>query len=148
MTTEDRARVGVVAISVAVAVMGAAGLVISSGVGFAASRGALMGWRDFELGLLTLNPLGAGLTLLAGLAALAGAVLRRRALVLGAAATLAAMSVQVLLQWGGSTNWLGSRGTNLSFWFGAALGLAALTWAADRSADIVSDRSVERGVPG
>ena len=130
MTTEDRARIGTETISVVVAVMGIAGLVISRDLGVSEARGALLGWSQFELGLLTVNPLGAGLTLAAGLVALAGAVLRRWALVLGAAFVLAAMSVQVLVQWGGTPNWLGSRGTNLSFWLGAAVGLAALAAAA------------------
>jgi hypothetical protein len=129
MTTEDRARVGMVVIAVVVTVMGVAGLVIARDVGFTEPQGALTGWRAFELGLLTVNPLGALLTLGAGLVALAGAVARRWGVVAAAAGALALMSVQVVVQWGGSANWLGSRGTNLSFWFGAAVGLAALVWA-------------------
>ncbi len=128
MTTQERARVGMVVIAVAVGVMGAAGLVVARDIGFTEPRGALMGWSGFELGLLTVNPLGAVLTLVSGLAALAGAVARRWAAVVGAAGALALMSAQVIVQWGGSPNWLGSRGTNLSFWLAAAVALASLSW--------------------
>ncbi len=128
MTTQERARVGMVVTAVAVGVMGAAGLVVARDIGFTEPRGALMGWSGFELGLLTVNPLGAVLTLVSGLAALAGAVARRWAAVVGAAGALALMSVQVIVQWGGSPNWLGSRGTNLSFWLAAAVALASLSW--------------------
>nr|MDQ3384542.1 hypothetical protein [Actinomycetota bacterium] len=107
---------------------GAAGLVVARDIGFAEPRGALMGWSGFELGLLTVNPLGAILTLVSGLAALTGAVARRWAAVVGAAGALALMSAQVIVQWGGSPNWLGSRGTNLSFWLAAAVALASLSW--------------------
>ena len=129
MTTQERARVGMVVVAVAVTVMGAAGLVIARDVGFTAPRGALMGWSGFELGLLTVNPLGAIFTLVAGLVALAGAVARRWAAVVGAAGALALMAAQVIVQWGGSPNWLGSRGTNFSFWLAAAVALASLSWA-------------------
>jgi hypothetical protein len=87
-----------------------------------------MGWSGFELGLLTVNPLGALLTLVAGLVALVGAVARRWAAVVAAAGALGLMSAQVIVQWGGSPNWLGSRGTNLSFWLAAAVALASLSW--------------------
>jgi hypothetical protein len=127
---DERVRVAAVVIAAAVMAMGGWGLVASRGMGITEPDGVLLGWRAFEAGLLTLNPLGAGLTLAVGALALAGAFLRRWVVVAAAAVVLLVMAAQVLVQWGGTPNALGSRGSNLSFWSGAGIGLATLATAA------------------
>ena len=100
-------------------------LVASLSLPFTAARGGALGGTG-----ITFNLLGAALVSVFGLAALAGALLRRRILVLAAAAGFALIAVQVLLQFGRSTNLLGTRGSSLSFALGAAVGLGALAlWA-------------------
>lgn len=100
-------------------------LVASLSLPFTAARGGALGGTG-----ITFNLLGAALVSVFGLAALAGALLRRRVLVLAAAAGFALIAVQVLVQFGRSTNLLGTRGSSLSFAMGAAVGLGALAlWA-------------------
>jgi hypothetical protein len=130
MNHENRLRTTAIVIAATVAAVGLWGLVSARHLGATEPSGVLLGWRAFELGLLTVNPLGAGFTLLAGVAALVAALLRRWGAVAAVAAVLAAMAVQVPVQWNQPSNLLGSRGTNLSFWAGAAIGLLAVSFAA------------------
>lgn len=124
-----RAQAAVSAVALA---FGLAGLLVARSVDFTAARGALLGPADFELGSVTLNPLGALLCIATAGVGLAGALLGRRSLVVGAGAAFVAQAVLVLVQWGGGTNWTGGRGSNVSLFVGAGFGLLALA-AAERA---------------
>ena len=113
------------AVAIVALIAGLFALVASLGLPFTTARDGALGGTG-----ITFNLLGAALVSVFGLAALAGALLRRRILVLAAAAGFALIAVQVLLQFGRSTNLLGTRGSSLSFALGAAAGLGALAlWA-------------------
>lgn len=108
-------------VAIVALVAGVVTLIASLGLPLTAPRGSALGGTG-----ITFNLLGAALVSVVGLIALAGALLRRPSLVLAAAAGFALITVQVLLQFGRSTNWLGTRGSSLSFALGAAAGLGAL----------------------
>src|SRR5680860_825696 len=114
------------AVAIVALIAGVVSLIVSLGLPLTAPRGGALGGTG-----ITFNLLGAALVSVLGLIALAGALLRRRPLVLAAAAAgFALIAVQVLLQFGRSTNLLGTRGSSLSFALGAAAGLGALAlWA-------------------
>lgn len=101
--------------------LGTAGLFVASGLSFTAPRGELV----LRFGP-SFNPLGAVVVIALAALAVAGATLNRQALVLAAAGGFALLSIQVLLQFGRATNWLGSRGSNLSLSIAMASGLAVL----------------------
>jgi hypothetical protein len=104
-------------------VVGAGGLLVARDVSFTAARGEIL------LGLgVSFNPLGALVTIVLAVLALAGAVAGNRVLVLAAAGGFGLATLQVILQFGRADNWLGSRGSNLSFWLALAIGLASLVW--------------------
>ncbi|MGH9166158.1 MAG: Rv1678 family membrane protein [Acidimicrobiales bacterium] len=112
---------------------GLAGLLVARDLGFTAQRGAAIGPSDFELATLTLNPLGAlASAVLAALAA-AGAWRRRRLVVTAAGVGFLVLAALVLLQLGGSANWTGGRGSNVSLWLGVGVSLLALV-SAERAA--------------
>jgi hypothetical protein len=120
VTTARRAQLIISGASLAV---GLAGLILSRDVALTASSGEIV----FGLGV-SFNPLSALVTAgLSGLA-VAGALLGNRSLVVAAAAGFGLAAIQVLVQFGSDTNWLGSRGSNLSFDAAAAVGLWSLVW--------------------
>ena len=114
------------------------GLLVLSGIALAVGVGGLLAARDLPftaargeilLGLgVSFNPLGALITIVLAAAAIWGALVAGRGLVLAAAGGFALAALQVLLQFGRATNWLGSRGSNLSFWLALAVGLLSLVW--------------------
>jgi hypothetical protein len=109
-------------------VVGFATLIASRGLSLTAPRGGALGGTG-----ITFNLLGAAVVLTLGLLALAGALLRRQNLVFIAAVGYALITAQVLLQFGRATNWLGTRGSSLSFALAAAAGLGALALGARRA---------------
>ena len=120
----DALRRAQAAVAIVALIAGVVSLIVSLGLPLTAPRGGALGGTG-----ITFN-LGAALVTVLGLIALAGALLRRRSLVLAAASGFALIAVQVLLQFGRSTNLLGTRGSSLSFALGAAAGLGALAlWA-------------------
>ena len=124
MTGARRAELIVSAIAL---VVGLGGLVVARDTSFTEARGEVL------LGLgVSFNILGALVTLaLAGIG-VSGAVLGNQLLVMVAAIGYGIATVQVLLQFGRADNWLGSRGSNLSFWMALAVGLGALAWLQKR----------------
>jgi hypothetical protein len=104
-------------------VLGLAGLVVARELAFTAARGEII------LGLgVSFNLLGALLTIALSVVAITGALLGNRAVLLAAAGGFAIAAVQVLAQFGRDTNWLGSRGSNLSLFLALAVGLWSLGW--------------------
>jgi hypothetical protein len=104
-------------------VLGLAGLVVARELAFTAARGEII------LGLgVSFNLLGALLTIALSVVAITGALLGNRAVLLAAAGGFAIAAVQVLAQFGRDTNWLGSRGSNLSLFLALAVGLWSLAW--------------------
>jgi hypothetical protein len=104
-------------------VLGLAGLVVARELAFTAARGEII------LGLgVSFNLLGALLTIALSVVAITGALLGNRAVLLSAAGGFAIAAVQVLAQFGRDTNWLGSRGSNLSLFLALAVGLWSLGW--------------------
>jgi hypothetical protein len=101
--------------------LGTAGLVVASNLSFTAPRGDLV----LRFGP-SFNPLGAVVVIALAALAVAGASSNRQALVLAASGGFALLAIQVLLQFGRATNWLGSRGSNLSLSIAMAAGLAVL----------------------
>ena len=102
----------------------------------AADPGAMLFGTDDDLPwgkLLQFNPLGALVTLILGVLALVGSWLRTRWLVLLAAVGFGGCAIQVIAQFGRSSNALGGRGGNLGAFIAFAVGLAvlALTPAVD-----------------
>jgi len=112
---------------------GAAGFAVSAGQPFTAAEGARVG-EFFHL-----NPLGSLVTLVLGLVALAGAVARLRAVVLGAAVGWLLAALQVVLQSGGGSNLLGGTASTLALFLGVGAGLLALALAPDEAAPATAD---------
>ncbi|MGI8684718.1 MAG: Rv1678 family membrane protein [Acidimicrobiales bacterium] len=130
MSRYQRAQLVVALVALA---FGLVGLLMARDLGFTARRGATIGPSDLELATLTLNPLGAlASSALAALGA-AGAWLRRRRFVTAAGVGFLVLAALVLVQWGGSANWTGGRGSNFSLWLGVGVSLLALA-SADRAA--------------
>ena len=130
MSRYRRAQLVVCVVALAFALVG---LVVARDLGFTARRGALIGPTDFELATLTLNPLGALLSAMLAAVGAVGAWLHRRLLVTIAGGGFLVLAALVLVQWGGPTNWTGGRGSNISLWLGAGVGLLALV-SAERGA--------------
>jgi hypothetical protein len=104
-------------------VLGVAGLVVARELAFTAARGEII------LGLgVSFNLLGALLTVALSLLAISGALLGNRSVLQSAAGGFAVATVQVLAQFGRDTNWLGTRGSNLSLFLALAVGLWSLAW--------------------
>jgi hypothetical protein len=76
--------------------------------------------------LVQFNPLGALVTLVLAALAYVGAWFRQRAMILVAALGFGACVIQVLVQFGRSSNVLGGRGGNLAVFLAFAVGLAVL----------------------
>jgi hypothetical protein len=111
-------------------VLGLGGLIVARELAFTAARGEII------LGLgVSFNLLGALLTVALSLLAITGALLGNRAFLLSAAGGFAVATVQVLAQFGRDTNWLGTRGSNLSLFLALAVGLWSLVWLDRRVAD-------------
>ncbi len=130
MSRYGRAQFVVCLVALAFALVG---LAVARDLDFIARRGALIGPSDFELGTLTLNPLGALLSGALAAVGAAGAWLHRRLLVTFAAGGFLVLAALVVVQWGGSTNWTGGRGSNISLWLGVGASLLALV-SAERAA--------------
>jgi hypothetical protein len=116
---EARRRFALI-LSLAALVAGVGGFVAALPEPFANPKGSLLGK------LVYFNRLGAVATIVLAAVALAGALARRRELLLvvGVGFTLAA--VLTILQTGGDPNWLGGRGSTLSLFLGCAVGLLTL----------------------
>jgi hypothetical protein len=121
------ARRGQLVISAFALVVGVGGLVVARDTSLTEARGEIL----FGLGV-SFNILGALLTI--GLAAVAvtGAAIGNGFFVLVGATGFGLAALQVLVQFGRADNWLGSRGSNLSFCLAVAVGLAALVWLENR----------------
>lgn len=100
---------------------GIAGLVVAAGLPVTSSRGELV--ANFGP---SFNPLGGVVVTVVAAVGLVGAVTRRPLLVLSAAGGFGLCALQVIVQFGRDTNWLGSRGSNLSLSLALAIGLGAL----------------------
>jgi hypothetical protein len=111
-------------ISITGLALGIAGLIAAGGLSLTAPRGELV----LRFGP-SFNPLGAVVTIVLSAVALGGALWGRRALVLASSGGFVLVGIQVLLQFGRATNWLGSRGSNLALAvaMAAGLGLPLLT---------------------
>jgi hypothetical protein len=120
VTTARRASLVLSGVSL---VLGLGGLVVARDLAFTAARGEII------LGLgVSFNLLGALLTIALSILAISGALLANRAVLLSAAGGSAVAAVQVLAQFGRDTNWLGTRGSNLSLFLALAVGLWSLAW--------------------
>jgi hypothetical protein len=111
-------------------VLGLGGLVVARDLSFTAARGEII------LGLgVSFNLLGAMLTVALSILAISGALLGSNAVLLAAAGGYAVAAVQVVAQFGRDTNWLGTRGSNLSLFLALAVGLWSLVWLDRHTAD-------------
>jgi hypothetical protein len=111
-------------------VLGLGGLVVARELAFTADRGEII------LGLgVSFNPLGALLTVALSIVAISGALLGSHPVLLAAAGGYAVAAVQVVAQFGRDTNWLGTRGSNLSMCLALAVGLWSLVWLDRHTAD-------------
>jgi hypothetical protein len=111
-------------------VLGLGGLVVARDLAFTAARGEIV------LGLgVSFNLLGALLTVALSIVAISGALLGSNAGLLAAAGGYAVAAVQVVAQFGRDTNWLGTRGSNLSMFLALAVGLWSLVWLDRHTAD-------------
>lgn len=115
--------------------LGVVALIKARDVGFteayppAVDPGAMLFGTDDDLPwgkLLQFNPLGALLCLGLGALAFVGTLLRQRALVIAAGVGFAACAIQVIVQFGRATNWLGGRGGNLGLFLALAVGFIVL----------------------
>jgi hypothetical protein len=117
MSSERRSEL---VISLVALALGVSGLIVARDLPLTAYRGVLV----LRLGP-SFNPLGAGVVIALAVLAIGGALLGRRALVLASSGGFALVAVQVLLQFGRTPNWLGTRGSNLALALGMAAGLGA-----------------------
>lgn len=97
-----------------------AGFIAALGDPFANPKGSLLGK------LLYFSQLGAIVTAALSLVALAGAVARKRPLLLLAGSGFAACAMLTVIQTGRDPNWLGGRGNTISLFLACAVGLVAL----------------------
>jgi hypothetical protein len=124
MTTPRRTQLLLSGISLAV---GLGGLVVARDLSFTESQGQIL------LGLgVSFNPLGALVLLALSALAATGALLGSRSVLLSAATGYALGGLQVMIQFGRDTNWLGTRGSNLSFYLALAIGLLSLVWVEEK----------------
>jgi hypothetical protein len=107
----------------AVLAVGTWGLVLARHLDFTTTRGARI---DDSV---QFSPLGALLTVVLAALALAGAAAGLRRLVLVVGAGFGVMAVATLLVLEKSANVFGARGSNVSLFLGAAVGLVALATA-------------------
>jgi hypothetical protein len=130
-----RVRRAELVLAVIAVALGVVALIKARDVGFsdayppAVDSGAMLFGTDDDLPwgkLLQFNPLGALVTLALGALALVGGWLRARWLVLVAAVGFGGCAIQVLAQFGRSSNALGGRGGNLGLFIALAVGLAVL----------------------
>jgi peptidoglycan/LPS O-acetylase OafA/YrhL len=96
---------------------GVGGYLAALGEPFTNPKGSLLGK------LLYFNRLGAVATSVLAAAALAGALARRRDLLVVVGVGFALAAVLTILQTGGDPNWLGGRGNTLSLFLACAVGL-------------------------
>lgn len=108
-------------VSIVALVLGIAGAIVARNLSFTEPTGELV----LSFGP-SFNLLGALIMIVLAALALAGALLGRHGLVLASAGGFLLIAIQVLLQFGRSTNWLGTRGSNLALAVGLGVGLAAL----------------------
>lgn len=139
-----RARRALLVLSTIAVLLGVVALIKARDVGFseanppAVDPGAMLFGTSDDLPwgkLLQFSPLGGLVTLVLGALALVGAWLRVRALVLLAAAGFVACAIQVLAQFGRSSNVLGGRGGNLGVFLAFAVGLGVLALTPTVEAD-------------
>jgi len=130
-----RARRALLVLATLAVLLGVVALIKARDVGFTEANpptvdpGAMLFGTSDDLPwgkLLQFNPLGALVTLMLGGAALVGAWLRARALVLVGAVGFAVVAIQVLAQFGRDSNVLGGRGGNLGLFLALAIGFAVL----------------------
>ena len=114
-----------------VLVFGLIALVGSSGAPFAGPEGRIL---PVQAGFY--SPLGALVVIALAAIGLLGGVTRAVTLVYVSAFGFSAAALLVLVQVGSATNWLGGRGSTMSFLMAAGVGLLALALAS---------RSVESG---
>lgn len=117
MTSHRRAAVVIASVALGV---GLAALVVSSDLAFTAPRGELLG------PLMAFNPLGAIVTTVLAIVALAGAAWRSRAVVALGGAGFGAAALLQLVQAGRATNVLGGRPSTFSFFLFVGVGLVVL----------------------
>lgn len=115
-------RAGIV-LSVVTLAIGSAGLVAARDLALTSAQGEIL----FGLGV-SFNPLGALVTIALGLLALSSILLRDVRIIWVVVAGALLGVVQVLVQFGRDDNWLGTRGSNLSFFLSLALGMWSLAW--------------------
>ena len=125
----EASRRALLVLGAVAAVVGVVALVVSSGRSFTAHQGSLVGWASGELKILWFNPFSALLTLVLGVALVAGALRRLTWLVFAVAGVFAVMALQVLVQWryhkGAWTGGvLGGTGASMAFWAMLAVGVA------------------------
>ena len=106
-------------------VSGIVGFVLASGVSFTASRGVLVG------SLMSFNRLGAMVTIVLSLAALAGCLSGSDLLAAAAGGGFLAAALLQLVQAGSEPNFLGGRPSTFSFFLMIGIGLLALTYPPD-----------------
>jgi hypothetical protein len=114
-------RAGLVLAAVTLGV-GVAGLVIALDLGFTA-RGEIL----FGLGV-SFNPLGAAVMVVLGVLALSAMLMGNVRLMWVVVMGNALGAVQVLAQFGRADNWLGTRGSNLSFFLALGAGMWSVAW--------------------
>lgn len=108
-----RAQIVLGAVTLAV---GALGLFLARDLEWTEPAGALLGWADLEIKLMSYNPLGALVTMAVGAVGLAAGLTRRNALAWTTAAVGGLLAVQVLIQWRPEgDNLFGATGRNLAF---------------------------------
>jgi len=124
------ARRAQLVISVTALSVGLGGLLVARATSFTTARGEVL------LGLgVSFNVLGALVTILLAVLAMAGAAMGIRSLVLAGATGFGLAAIQVIFQFGRADNWLGSRGSNLSFWLAVSVGLLTLVWLQNRTGE-------------
>jgi uncharacterized membrane protein YphA (DoxX/SURF4 family) len=141
------------ALPIVAVVIGALGFYVARDLDFAAKKGALLGWANWELKVLWFNQLSALLTIALGLLALAGTFLRQRLLTLIAAGGFGLMAIQVVAQWrnqkGGG--FLGGTGSSMAFWALMAIGLglaAKHTTSASNTASAGASNTAPAAIAG
>lgn len=111
---------------------GIGGLYVARNGGFADHHGALLGWARWELKFVWFNTLGALLTIVLGIVAIASSRMRQKMLGWVAGAGFALMALQVVAQWrsekGATTGgFLGGTGGTFAFWAMLAVGILVCT---------------------
>jgi len=118
-----------------------AGFIAALGDPFTNPKGSLLGK------LLHFNQLGALITAALALVALAGAMTRRRPLLLLAGSGFAFIAVLTIVQTGRDPNWLGGRGNTLSLFLACAVGLIMLALVPSESRGGVQEDDLSTDTP-